>query len=343
MPPLVNAPTYPLRSTCAILPQGSMPADSSAPSKLSFEAFIGTCTPLMKFPELEVVMRQRVEGIVRNLLGFQPDDDPVQRLTQFLRQDRDFLGVLLALTNLSQERFLRIITAQRFAAGDYKPEWGIDTIQRKINSDDQFAGQVAQLFLEGRNNEKLIQQIADFYLDQLSLPEKWSELIRDETLIGSIVRKKLAGEYTDKKGEAVEQLVSRTIERFAPYQRGQVALVGGKEVDHAVPNLNDPLVMVMVSYMETTSSSQTTRANEQREMYLKVLDERGRYPKGQKRAFVNVVDGGGWLARRSDLRKLYESCDYCLNLKTLDMLGQIIRYHVPTQHLKGEANAHNAD
>jgi len=40
----------------------------------------------MKFPELEVVMRQRVEGIVRNLLGFQPDDDPVQRLTQFLRK-----------------------------------------------------------------------------------------------------------------------------------------------------------------------------------------------------------------------------------------------------------------
>jgi len=58
---------------------------------------------------------------------------------------------------------------------------------------------------------------------------------------------------------------------------------------------------------------------------------------------VNVVDGGGWLARRSDLRKLYESCDYCLNLKTLDMLGQIIRYHVPAQYLKGEANAHNAD
>ncbi len=320
-----------------------MPADLSAPSKPSFEAFISTCTPLMKFPELEVLMRQRVEGIVRSLLGFQADDDPVQRLTQFLRQDQDFLGVLLALTNLSQEKFLRIITAQRFAAGDYKPEWGIDRIQRKIKSDDQFARQVAQLFLEGRNNEQFIQQIADFYLDQLSLPEKWPELIRDETLIGSIVRKKLAGEYADKKGEEVEQLVSRTIEQFTSYQRGQVALVGGKEVDHAIPNLDDPLVMVMVSYMETTSSGQTTRANEQREMYQKVLDERMRYPKRPKRAFVNVVDGGGWLARRSDLRKIYTGCDYCLNLKTLDMLGQIILHHVPAQYLKGGADAHNAD
>ena len=320
-----------------------MSASSSPPKQLSFDEFIRTCTPLVKFPELEDAMRQRVQSIVRNLLGFQPNDDPVQRLTQFLRQDKDFLGILLALTNLSQEKFLRIITAQRFATKDYKPEWGIDKVQRKIKENDQFARQVAELFLQGRNNEQLIQQIADFYLDQLSLPEEWAELIRDETLISGVVRRKLAGEYANKKGEEVEKLVSRTIEQFAPYQRGQVTLVGGKEVDHAVPSLDDPFVMVMVSYMETTSSGQTARANEQREMYQKVLEERMRYPQNPKRVFVNVVDGGGWLARRSDLRKIYGSCDYCLNLRTLDILGQIILHHVPGRYLKGGADAHNVN
>ena len=209
-------------------------------------------------------MRLRVAGIVQSLLGFQTssDEDPVQKLKQFLRRDADFLGVLLALTNLSQEKFLRIITAQRFAAGDYGAEWGIEQIHRKIRNDDQFADQIAWLFLEGRESAQLVQQIADFYLEQLSLPDKWLNLISDATLIGKIVRKKLAGEYADKKGEYVEKLVANTIQELAPYERGQVALVGGKEVDLVVPSLSEPYVMVMVTYMETTSSSQTARANE---------------------------------------------------------------------------------
>lgn len=113
--------------------------------------------------------------------------------------------------------------------------------------------------------------------------------------------------------------------------------MGGKEVDLVVPSLSEPYVMVMVSYMETTSSGQTARANEQRSMYQKVREERERYPNNPRRAFVNVVDGGGWLARRTDLMKLHASCDYCLNLKTLDVLKQIILAHVPARYLKKEA------
>jgi hypothetical protein len=95
--------------------------------------------------------------------------------------------------------------------------------------------------------------------------------------------------------------------------------------------------MVMVTYMETTSSSQTARANEQRSIYQKVREERECYPNNPKRAFVNIVEGGGWLARRADLMKLYTSCDYCLNLRKLDTLKQIILAHVPAKYLKGEA------
>jgi len=72
-------------------------------------------------------------------------------------------------------------------------------------------------------------------------------------------------------------------------------------------------------------------------MYQKVRKERERYPNHPKRAFVNVVDGGGWLARRTDLMKLHASCDYCLNLRKLDTLKQIILAHVPAKYLKGEA------
>lgn len=301
--------------------------------KPSFDEFLRTCTPLLKIPELEERMRERVRQIVQELLNFQPDSDPARTLKRFLQKDENFLGVLLALTNLSQEKFLRIITAQRFASQDFKPEWGAKTIYRKIKKDDAFAEQIARLFLEGRNSQLLAEQVADFYLDQLSLPENWSVLIRDTNLIGNVVRQKLAGEYSDKKGEYIERQVAAVLSEVErkygiPHAHGQVKLVG-KEVDHAIPSLEDPFVMVMVSYMETTSSSQTARANEQQAMYQKIVGENVRYR--EKRVLVNVVDGAGWLARRSDLRKMYEGCHYCLNMKTLPELERIVLEHVPAR------------
>ncbi|MFO3797618.1 MAG: DpnII family type II restriction endonuclease, partial [Anaerolineales bacterium] len=112
-----------------------------------------------------------------------------------------------------------------------------------------------------------------------------------------------------------------------PYAQGQVKLVG-KEVDYVLPSLEELFVMIMVSYMETTSSNQTTRANEQLAMYQKIVGENVRYPREQ-RVLVNVVDGAGWLARRSDLRKVYEGCHYCLNMRTLSQLETIVLSYVP--------------
>ncbi|MBM3180121.1 MAG: hypothetical protein FJZ86_07180 [Chloroflexi bacterium] len=306
-------------------------------AKPSFGDFIKTCTPLLKIPELEQLMRERVRGIVTGLLKFESDTDPAQSLKQFLQKDENFLGVLLALTNLSQEKLLRIITAQRFAAQDFGPEWSAPRIYAKIKQDDAFAEQIARLFLEGRDSKLLAEQVADFYLDQLSLPANWSEIIRDQNLIGNIVRKKLAGEYTDQKGAFVERQVRSILDEVqqkhgVPNAHGQVRLVS-KEIDYAIPSLEEPYVMVMVSYMETTSSNQTTRANEQQAMYQKIIGDNVRYPNNQ-RVFVNVVDGAGWLARRSDLRKIYEGCHYCLNIQTLGQLEPIVLNHVPKKFFR---------
>jgi len=302
--------------------------------KPSFNEFIETCTPLLKIPELEAQMRERVRTIVTELLNFQPNSDPVTNLKQFIRKDPNFLGVLLALTNLSQEKFLRLLTAQRFTAKDFGTEWGANRIFQKIKQDDAFAEIIARLFLEGRNSHLLAEQVADFYLDQLSLPANWSDVIRDENIIANIVRKKLTGEYIDQKGEYIERKIRFFLEQLhtcfgISHTRGQVALLG-KEVDHVIPSLAEPFVMVMVSYMETTSSNQTTRANEQQAMYQKIIGENVRHSPNEY-VFVNIVDGAGWLARRSDLRKIYTGCHYCLNMKTYHQLEAIILKHVPTR------------
>ncbi len=306
--------------------------------KPSLSDFVKTCSPLYRIPELEQAMRVRVEEIVNELLAFEPEIDPVQNLTRFLQKDPNFLGVLLALTNLSQEKFLRILTAERFATGDFGNEWGPKRVFQMMQHDEGFAERIARLFLEGRSSQVLVRQVADFYLAQLSLPENWANVIRDRSVVENVIRKKLAGEYTDRKGEAVESQIRTHLEQIRrtygiDHEHGQVKFLG-KEVDHAIPSLEEPYVLIMASYMETTSSNQTTRANEQLVMYQKVIGENVRY--GFKRVFVNVVDGAGWLARRSDLRKLYDGCNYCLNLSMLDRLEAIVCNSVPPKYFKGK-------
>lgn len=302
--------------------------------KPDFVDFIKTCTPLLKIPELESQMRERVRAIVKELLNFQPETDPAKNLKQFLQRDENFLGVLLALTNLSQEKFLRILTAQRFASQDYGVEWNANRVYRKIKNDDVFAESIARLFLEGRDSKLLSEQMADFYLEQLYLPANWPEIIKDENIIANVVRKKLTGEYTDQKGEYVERKIRSILDGIqekygVPHVHGQVGFLG-KEIDHVLPSLEEPHIMIMVSYMETTSSSQTARANEQLAMYQKIIGENVRF--GRQRVFVNIIDGAGWLARRSDLVKLFRGCDFCLNMKTLDQLEAIVCRYVPGRY-----------
>jgi len=300
--------------------------------KPTFEDFIRTCTPLVRLEDLETQIQERIQKIVSELLGFLPDYNPLETLVKFLQRDKDFLGVLLALTNLSQEKLLRLISAKRFAEQDFGSEWNIDRVHKKVKSDNAFAYTLARLFLEGKDNKHLSEQVADFYLQQLSLPENWVNIINDPKLVANIVRRKLTGEYSDLKGKKIESLVQKKLSlpqsnQIIPFTKGQVELVGGKEVDISIPDLIDPRIMIMISYMETTSSGQTARANEQRGMFQKVEEYNLRHPRTPKRIFINIIDGGGWLARRSDMHKLFESCHYCLNIKQLDNLAAIIMNH----------------
>lgn len=303
-------------------------------AKPSLSEFIKTCTPLAIIESLEDEMRQRVKDIAASLLQYTISDDPVENLARFLKADPNFLGIVLALTNLSQEKFKRILSAQRFVQGDFGNEWGTETIYRKFRSEEGFAESIAQLFLEGRNNALLVQQVAAFYLDQLSLPDNWSEIIRDPQLVQNVIRHKLKGEYNVKKGAAIEKIVRSSLDTIqkkygVTYSKGQIRSLG-KEVDHVLPSLDEPYVVIMSSYMETTAQSQTSRANEQRDMYFTLQKQYSRY--NDKRVFVNFVDGAGWLARGADLRKLHHDCDYLINLNTIDLLEAIICKYVPKKY-----------
>jgi hypothetical protein len=66
--------------------------------------------------------------------------------------------------------------------------------------------------------------------------------------------------------------------------------------------------------------------------YERVARFNSRY--GAERAFVNFVDGGGWLARKRDFARLVDQCHYFINLQNLDLIDAIVQKHIPQKYYR---------
>lgn len=301
------------------------------PRQLTLEEFIKTSTPFYNDPAFEAEFDAFLEDKLKRLKAYEHAADPVENLVRFLRAEEDFLNIVLSLMNLSQEKFMRILSQIRILEGTFVTEWKMSQIKRRIVRDDVFAQRIAHLLLKGNADLNLAQHVPKYHLDQLSLPEQWEAILSDERVLKNQLKQKYFGEYNVKKGLLIERLIRQRLEQIqarygVTFAKGHVVEVQ-KEIDCAIPSVDDPYVLILSSYMETTSSDQTQRADSQAEIYHRIDRLNIRYK--TRRAFVNFVDGAGWWARQSDLRKLVDGCHYILNIKNLDMLEGVIVKHVP--------------
>lgn len=240
------------------------------------------------------------------------------------------LDVILKDISLSDEKFMRIVSLLRKIGrvpGGFTSEWSINKIKRELANNPVFNRQIAQLLYDGKNDPELAIYIPRYYLNKLNyreigkMPHSARELFYKNSLIGT---------YGAKKGHRVEAVISDLLlgieaEYGIGYEKGRTRLVH-VDVDFAIPSLDDPRIIVMSSFQETTSSGQTTKARDMFSAYNRIISSNSRY--GEDRVFVNFVDGGGWLARKRDFQRLVEQCHYFINLHYLKMLESIILKYV---------------
>ena len=167
--------------------------------------------------------------------------------------------------------------------------------------------------------------VPQFIQDSFRLSRNWHDLIRDRDIVLPAATESLVSKYSVAAGQALEEAIGEVVEEAGlTYVKGGVEMVDFKEVDLAIPNIKSPAIMIMSSYSLTTSSAQSSRANEQARMYEDVQRYNRRRRNGPKALLINVIDGGGWKVRRSDLKKMYMNCDDCYSYATLKKLGQYL-------------------
>lgn len=309
----------------------------AAPRKLTFQEVWNSTTIFF----VDEVLEDEIDNEVAALLQLTQDERvsaealvSVESIATFLMSHAQALDVILYDIELSEEKFLRIISLLRQIGdlpGGFENEWSIAHIKSKLAREPDFAQFVAALLVDGKRNPKLSAIIPRYYLETLNYRE-----IKGGSTAARRVRYKrsLIGMYGGRKGYKVEEQIKQRLQviqdRYGiPYAQGR-SLLFNTNLDFALPGLEDPWVIIMSSFQETTSSGQTTKARDMFQIYEQVrqLNDRNR----QQRVFINFVDGGGWLARKRDLERLVNQCHYFINLRHLDMLEPIVLAHVPAKY-----------
>jgi hypothetical protein len=286
--------------------------------------------------ELENEIESQVDSLLKTARAHNSSELSVDNIINFLVQQSDGLDVLLKDLELSQEKFIRIVSLLRKLnriPGGFDQEWGIKKIKKKIETEPDFASIIAELLLDGKRDRELQNYIPRYYLDALSYREAQTG---SEASLRKLYKRQLIGTYGAKKGHKVEDRIRQKLINIensygVSHAKGRSRMIE-TDIDFAVPTLEDPWVIVMSSFQETTSSGQTTKARDMFSAYERVLRNNSRY--GEKRVFVNFVDGGGWLARKRDFQRLVKQCDYFINFNHLDMLEAIVLRHVPKKYFK---------
>ena len=293
------------------------------PRKLTLEELREGMQVFLDFPDVEQALQQEVEQTVNKILLSKAQNGgrhPTDVLTEYLDAGRDTeerMKVIIGFSRGSLERVKRIY--ESMFPGE---SW------TRLRYDERIRRRIATFLIDPEAAEVYV---PDFIKKSFFLPDNWIELLQDGDYLQAIVQGNTQSKYAVSIGDALEEEVRR-VAAYSGFsqEKGSVSIVDDKEVDVAIPNASEPQILIMSSYQLTTSSAQSSKANEQLRMYQDVRNHNS--SRGQRNKpdvlFINVIDGGGWLARPNDLQTMWRECDYCFPSSDLDRLQEVLHHYL---------------
>ncbi len=291
------------------------------PRKMTLDELRDGMRVFLDFPNVESSFQEEADRAVGRIMLTKARNggrDPIDVLSDYLNAGsatEERLRTITGFSHGSLEKLKRI-----YAAIFPGASW------REIRRDENIRRRIAAFLIDPQLEATFVPQ---FIRKNFSLPANWVDLLQDRDYMQAVVQGNMQAKYAVVTGGALEDEVRvLAIEAGCAQQKGPVEIVDNKEVDIAIPNTSDPRILIMSSYQLTTSSSQSSKANEQARMYEDVRRHNGsRGRRGRPHVqFINVIDGGGWLERPKDLQTMWSECDYCFPHSRLKDLKAVLDY-----------------
>lgn len=304
------------------------------PESPSVAKFIKTATMFYIDSELEMEFEKIVEKDVREikkeLLGITTESG----LRDYIKCQPKSLDRITSVLNISEEKFKRIITMLRVQKG-FTPtsEWTLDSLRTQMLESPEWMSTICNLFMRGRDMEEYQSTIPNFYLTNFSIDATTIGRLASDDDIRRLVKKGYEGKYNNKLGDSFFNKVSKTIidkckKTGLTYSVKEVVPFAEKQIGIAIPDVKNPRLMIDVTYGITTSSAQTKLAKDAEVIRGKLRERNIGKSDKEKKLYISIVDGAGWVARQADLNKLHRYSDYLINLKNIEMMNDIIDYYL---------------
>lgn len=304
------------------------------PKNMSTEEFIRSATMFYVDKELEKHYSDEVRNCVNSLSSKLNHIDTKDGLKKYILDDRNSLNYITSLLNISTEKFKRIITMLRLEKNHMPTtEWNLSKTRLQMLEKSEFMDEICELLMNGANLPRYKELIPEFYLENFSIGLNTVNRLANPDDVKRLIKKGFAGRYNNKIGDSFFKFASDSITKMCDITgltyaiKKKVPLIG-RLFDLAIPDENNPQLLIDISYSITTSSTQTNYAKNVEETASILRKKNEGKPETQKIILVNLLDGAGWVARRSDLEKIQRFSDYLINLKTLSSIDEIINYYL---------------
>ena len=295
------------------------------PRKMTLQELRAGMQVFVNIAEVEAALQDEVEQLVAKILLTRTQNGGrhrVDMLADYLDAGsvgdiEERLKIIVGLSQGSLEMLKRVYEAMLPGVA-----WG------RMGRDASIRRRLAEFLISPQAEETPIPQ---FIRESFYLPNNWPGLLQDREYLRAIVRGNKRPKYSVSMGNGLEEAVGDVVGAAGyTFIKAKMGIVDDKEVDLVIPDTRQPQALIMASYQLTTGSGQTTKANEQARMYADVQ----RHNRSRARLnspdvlFINVVDGGGWLARTNDLQSMWAHCDYIFPLSRLDGLQEVLAHYI---------------
>lgn len=255
-------------------------------------------------------------------------------LVEYIKSEPKALDNLLVLLGVSSEFFKRIVSMFRIERGlTFQTEWAVDNIRNFILTDADMMNKICDLFLVGNKDEHLVKKIPGFKLSNFVITETVMKRLNDNDFLGFLINKSFDTQYNSEISiqnvNKIDELLTTIckIQNLKLNRNTNVDPVGNGtreiQVNYSIVR-NDkeaPLFYIKYSFNITTSRGQTDFKRSVKDLRDFIKNQNIPQPAKQ----IVIIDGAGWVGRQSDLRDVWDYCDYCLNLESINALSEIIK------------------
>jgi len=305
----------------------------SLSNKQKLDIVIQRNTFFFRSEDFEEKWEARISSITNLLLFLQRElnakkslGDKKKVVVNFLLDKPDGLSALLALTSISEEFLLRLITFARtvqdkelnklvkiesFSRFPLDKEVGKASLFRLVKAEKYAAESIVNLLFEGYSIPILQESLPLFELKKLNFSKLEFTI---ESLLDSIVRHAKRGSYKAQDKNDPAGLIKQLLDtNEIPYVTKATLKGISRTMDFIIPSESSPKILVECSFEVTTSSAMGDKAKTE----IQVISDIKRHYSNT--AFVGFVDGIGWYVRKKDLARLVAAFDNVFTFKDTEL------------------------